>query len=188
MGLALVFFLVSLLVGSIVYISSRYESNNKCVEAIEHTLIGVCTSICTIGVLSTPFIVGFSYSDYLDNRAFYDATVEQYRGAVEMYKDYAVIDMKKTHEYVFTDLKYQGYQKHMAENINDLKRQIIRYNKSFILKKIKNDSWFFNWYIIANDPDMKIIRMIGREKSVEKKAQLQSNTNSGRFYDKIQNK
>lgn len=165
MGLVLVFFLISLIVGGIVFCA-----NNTCdtKDRLKFTIIGICASIVIFGTIGTGFIVGDSYNSYLDNRAFYDATIEQYRGAVEMYKDYAVIDMNKTRS-AFTDFKYQGYQKEISSMILDLRRKIVSYNRSFMLKKIKNASWFFNWYIIANDPNMKIIRMIEKEELTAKK-------------------
>lgn len=157
MGLALMFIFIGLFVSGIAYSVARADSSDKPFKA---AVIALIITVALLGTILTAIIVGDSYNSYLDNKAFYDATVEQYRGAVEMYKDYAVIDMRKTYEYVFTDLKYQGYQKYMAEKIDELKTKIVSYNRSFILKKTKNASWFFNWYIIANDPDMKVIRMI----------------------------
>jgi len=168
MGLALVFFLMSLVVGVITFCFSKYLEDNEWGKAIKHALIGIVIATFALGSISAAIVVGNSYDSYLENRAFYDATVEQYRGTVEMYKDYAVIDMKKTGE-AFTDFKYQGYQKEIASMIADLRRRIVKYNRSFILKRIKNAHWFFNWYIVANDPDMKIIRMIEERKSMTKK-------------------
>lgn len=170
MGLALVFFLVCLVTGSIVFCFSKYDSENEYGRAIKHASIGISIAILALGTTTTAFIVGDSYDSYLENRAFYDATIEQYRGAVVMYKNYALIDINKTRA-AFTDFKYQGYQQEMANMIRSLQNKIVKYNHSFILKKVKNASWFFNWYIIANDPDMKIIRML--EKRSEKKPGLQ---------------
>ena len=170
MGLALIFFLVSLLIGGITYsIACAMEPSER---PFKGAIIAFIITATFLGTVLTAIITGNSYSSYLENRAFYDATVEQYRGAVEMYKDYALIDMQKTHEYVFTDLKYQGYQKYMAEKINELKVRIVSYNRSFILKRVKNASWFFDWYIIANDPDMKIIRMIEKRPEEESSHQV----------------
>jgi hypothetical protein len=166
MGLALVFLLISLLIGALAFGYS--VSNPRSENIARNVIVTTCICICVFGTVATAIIVGDSYSGYLNNRAFYDATVEQYRGAVEMYKDYAVIDMSKT-RFAFTDFKYQGYQKEISSMILELRRKIVKYNRSFILKKIKNASWFFNWYIVANDPDMKIIRMIEKKKMVEKK-------------------
>ena len=166
MGLALAFLLASLLIGWIAYNIAKASPPSAHPFKVAITAIYVC--ICLFGTVGTAIVVGDSYNSYLGNRAVYDATIEQYRGAVEMYKDYAVIDMKKTGE-AFTDFKYQGYQKEIASMIADLRRRIVKYNRSFILKRIKNAHWFFNWYIVANDPDMKIIRMIEERKSMTKK-------------------
>jgi len=160
MGLALAFLLASLLIGWIAYNIAKASPPSAHPFKVAITAIYVC--ICLFGTVGTAIVVGDSYNSYLGNRAFYDATIEQYRGAVEMYKDYAVIDMSKTRS-VFTDFKYQGYQQEISKMILDLRRKIVSYNRSFMLKKIKNASWFFNWYIITNDPDMKIIRMIEKE-------------------------
>jgi len=176
MGLALAFLLASLFIGWIGYniAKAKPPSDNPLKVAI--TTIYVC--ICLFGTIGTAFVVGDSYNSYLDNRAFYDATIEQYRGAVEMYKDYAVIDISKTRS-AFTDFKYQGYQQEISKMILDLRRKIVRYNRSFMLKKVKNASWFFNWYIITNDPDMKIIRMIEKERPTAKKTGFISLPNPG---------
>jgi len=161
MGLALAFLLASLFIGWIIYGVAKTKPPSDNPFKIAITAIYIC--ICLFGTLGTAFVVGDSYASYLSNRAFYDATIEQYRGAVEMYKDYAVIDMNKT-RFAFTDFKYKGYQQEISKMILDLRRKIVSYNRSFMVKKIKNASWFFNWYIIANDPNMKIIRMIEKEK------------------------
>jgi len=165
MGLALVFLSVCICVGAIVWFSCKVTDPSR----FKNAVTGFIISVLVLGSISTAFIVGSSYSSYLDNRAFYDATIEQYRGAVEMYKDYAVIDMDKTRE-AFTDFKYQGYQKQIASMIFTLQRRIVKYNRVFIKKKRMVNSWFFNWYIITNDPDMKIIRMIEKEKKLPQSA------------------
>ena len=157
MGLALAFIFASLCIGAIALGIVYAPPPGK--RPFKAAIITAFVCICIFGTFGTAFVVGHSYSSYLDNRAFYDATIEQYRGAIVMYKDYAVIDIEKTRA-AFTDFKYKGYQEAMATMILNLQRRIVIYNRSFILKKIKNKSWFFNWYIIANDPDMKIIRMI----------------------------
>lgn len=154
MGLVLIFLLVALLIGWFAYALNKDDKPNR----LMYTVISfVVTGIILLMV--TALIIGVSYASYLENRAFYDATVEQYRGAITMYKDYAVIDMEKTRA-AFTDFKYQGYQEAMSKMIVVLQSRIVKYNRSFILKKVKNNSWFFDWLIIANDSDMKIIRMV----------------------------
>lgn len=164
MGLALVFLFVSLCIGAAAYGIACVEPRSD--RPFRVAIITTAVFVAIFGIIGTAAVVGDSYSSYLDNRAFYDATLEQYRGSVKMYKDHAVIDMNKTRA-AFTDFKYQGYQGHMSKMIIALQRRIVKYNRSFMLKKIKNDSWFFNWYIITNDPDMKIIRMIEKGQKVK---------------------
>ena len=109
-------------------------------------------------------IFSTSYNSYLSTRTFYSATVEQYRGAVTMYKDAAALDIKKA---AFTDFVYKDYQNNVAYMIRDLRNKVIRYNKELISKRIMDKSFMFNWLIIAPDKDMKIIRMVEKEQKEE---------------------
>jgi len=111
----------------------------------------------TIGLAVTIIITSGSYGSYLDIRAQYDAVINQYRGAVVMYSDYASLDMEKA---VFTDFKYQGYQENIAKVIVDLRKEIITYNKILIRKRIMDGNPVFSWLIIAPDKDMKIINIV----------------------------
>jgi len=107
-------------------------------------------------VLFFAIIVYSSYDTYLDQRAFYDATIEQYATAVTMYHDYAEIDVESA---AWTDLKYKGYQDNIAELIKSLRNRIITYNEDFIKKnKMHNNPWF-SWIIIGMDKDMKLLKM-----------------------------
>lgn len=102
-------------------------------------------------------ILGVSYRSYLDTRAQYDAVINQYKGAVTMYTDYATLDMGKA---AFTDFKYQGYQENVSTIIIDLRSEIITYNKILIQKRIMDKNPIFSWLIIAPDKDMKIINIV----------------------------
>ncbi len=117
-------------------------------------------------VVILAFVLGNSYTSYLNTRTFYDATVEQYRGAITMYEDAAALDIKKA---AFTDFVYQGYQDNVAGMIMDLRNKVIKYNKRLISKRIMNESFMFNWLIIAPDKDMKIIRLVERVKIHDQK-------------------
>lgn len=110
--------------------------------------------IVLAGVL---FLVGTSYFSYLGARTFYSATVEQYASAVEIYNDKAVIDIEAA---AWTDLKYQGYQKNIADFIKDLRNSIISYNDTIISKQVMDANPLFNWLVIGPDDDMKIIKMM----------------------------
>jgi hypothetical protein len=115
----------------------------------------IISSVILILVFS--IAIGGSYSTYLDTRAQYDAVINQYKGAVTMYADYASLDMEKA---AFTDFKYQGYQENIAAVIVDLRKEIILYNKTIIQKRIMDKNPVFNWLIIAPDKDMKIINIV----------------------------
>lgn len=105
---------------------------------------------------------GQSYSSYLGARTFYDGTREQYASAVQMYHDYAVLDLRGVEALAFTDLKYEGYQQNMAKYINNLRDEIIGYNKIIVSKRAMKRNAFFSWCIIAPDPDMKVIKMTAK--------------------------
>jgi len=110
-------------------------------------------------VIASIFLLGSkwgSYKAYLDIRSFYDATVEQYATAIEIYEGKAIIDLEKA---AFTDLKYQGYQDNVASFIMDLRNRIIEYNEAFVKKQRMKDNILFNWLVVAPDKDMKIMSM-----------------------------
>ena len=115
----------------------------------------IITSVILTIVLS--ITIGCSYTTYLDTRAQYDAVINQYKGAVTMYADYATLDMEKA---TFTDFKYQGYQENVANVITDLRKEVILYNKVLIQKRIMDKNPVFSWLIIAPDKDMKIINIV----------------------------
>ena len=123
----------------------------------------VCTIVLLIIVVA---VIGTSYSSYINTKTFYTATIEQYRGAITMYEDAAALDIEKA---AFTDFVYKDYQNNVAGMIMDLRNKVIEYNKKLISKRIMNESFMFNWLIIAPDKDMKIIRMVERVKIHDQK-------------------
>jgi hypothetical protein len=102
-------------------------------------------------------VLSTSYHSYVDMRTKYDATLEQYKGAVTMYADHATIDIERA---AFTDFKYQGYQEHIAGFVKALRNKIVLYNRTFISKRILDRNIMFNWLIIAPDDDMVPISML----------------------------
>lgn len=117
-------------------------------------------------IIVVSMVLGDSYGSYLRTRTFYDATVEQYRGAITIYEDAAALDIEKA---AFTDFVYKDYQDNVAGMILDLRYEIVKYNKKLISKRVMNKSFMFNWLIIAPDKDMKIIRMVERVKIHDQK-------------------
>jgi hypothetical protein len=123
---------------------------------------GILASII-VGIFLT-FAWSISYSSYLSDRSFYDATMEQYSSGIVIYNDYAEIDIADT---AWTDFKYKGYQENMAGFVKDLRGSIIRYNRSIIKKRVMDKNLLFSWMVVAPDDDMKIIKM----KTVMKEAE-----------------
>lgn len=100
---------------------------------------------------------GASYKTYLDARAFYSATKEQYSSAITVYKGHATIDVQSI---AWTDLKYQGYQNEVASFIKDLREKVTEYNETIVKKKVFKSNILFNWFVVAPDPDMVVIKLL----------------------------
>ncbi|TET59667.1 MAG: hypothetical protein E3J47_08265 [Candidatus Stahlbacteria bacterium] len=132
----------------IIYSSWRYSNESNGMFA------GV---VCTIFLVVICCVTWHeSYNSYLTERAFYSATKEQYHSAIEVYSNYAVIDMGKA---AFTDLKYQGYQENVGKFIIDLRNRIIKYNSAIVEKRIMGKNPVYSWFIVEPDDDMVIIKM-----------------------------
>jgi len=123
-------------------------------EKIDGVVSGIVCSIIILAICS--MVWGKSYNRYLDDRAFYTATKEQYFSAIKVYANYAVIDMGKA---AFTDFRYSGYQDNVAHFIISLRNRIIIYNKSIVEKRVQGKNPIFSWFIIEPDDDMLIIKM-----------------------------
>jgi hypothetical protein len=122
---------------------------------------GLLGFVITFLILSVIYVtvVSSSYATYINDRAFYDGIIEQYRGCITMYENKsAVIDIGKASPSL-TDLKYQGYQQNMADMIKDLRCKISEYNESILEKRTMKKNPFFSACIIAPDDDMKILGM-----------------------------
>jgi hypothetical protein len=120
------------------------------------TLSWLCPIFSIIAIIFSGVIIWTSYISYVELKATYDATIEQYATSVEMYGDKAVIDVERA---ALTDFKYQGYQTNIAIFIKDLRGKLTTYNSAFISKKEYNKNWFFGWLIIPPDANMKIMSM-----------------------------
>ena len=93
--------------------------------------------ICSIFMIS---IAGESWQDHVKMHVTYDGTIRQYRSAVTMYKDKAVIDVEKA----FTDFKYEGYQDNIAMFIHDLRSEVAEYNNLLIRKRMAKRNILIN--------------------------------------------
>jgi len=132
------------------------DKNWKLNKVRHRVFMGWSLSLCCMWFITSAAILGTSYDKYLDERAFYDATVEQYASAVVMYGDMAVIDVESA---AWTDLKYQGYQDNVSGLIIALRNRIIKYNNSFVRMNKMHSNPFFSWLVVSMDDDMKLIKM-----------------------------
>jgi heme/copper-type cytochrome/quinol oxidase subunit 2 len=114
-------------------------------------LIGISITLCS------------SYESYLNLRSFYTATIEQYRGQITLYKDYAKLDMSS-----YTDFRGAGYQQEISKKISTLSEEIIKYNGTIVKKRILKKNIIFSWLIIEPDDDMIIIRLIEKQNKEKK--------------------
>ncbi|MBI4149262.1 hypothetical protein HY491_02340 [Candidatus Woesearchaeota archaeon] len=99
-----------------------------------------------------------SWEWYLDHRAFYDATREQYASAIGMYQDRAVLEIRPS-TITFNELRYEGYQHNIARLIDELRERVVAYNEGIVKKRRRDANPFFSWMIIAPDDDMKLIEL-----------------------------
>lgn len=119
--------------------------------------IGWGAVVVLITIFGWGCILGSSYSNYLDSRAFFSATKEQYRSALTVYEDHATIDVKAAS---FTDFKYQGYQEQIGHFVKVLRSKVTDYNETIIKKRTMKDNILFKWMIIAPDSDMVPINLL----------------------------
>ena len=92
-----------------------------------------------------------------------DNLLAQYKGAIVLYEDKAIaIDMGSAVKHALTDLRYQGYQSKMGDFVLDLRKSITEYNSTVIRKRLMKKNFFYNWYIIPPDPDMKTVDIISK--------------------------
>jgi hypothetical protein len=147
-------FILLLLVNVIAYLISCID--NETWSDRKNVLKWLCPIFSTLALILCGVVIWHSYTTYVELRATYNATIEQYATSVEMYGDKAVIDVERA---ALTDFKYQGYQINIAAFIKDLRGKLATYNSAFVSKKEYKKNWFFGWLIIPPDADMKIMSM-----------------------------
>jgi hypothetical protein len=162
MGILLVTILICTAIGLIVGVF-QFCTSTAWIKHTKNIMIVWAIILSIVYGLVAFMSIGFSYDSYVNARAFQDSLVDQYKGAITMYEDKSIsIDVKRAalDAYVITDLKYKGYQDNMADFIKDLRNQIVEYNKCVITKRLMKKNFFYNWYIIPPDDDMKPISIL----------------------------
>ena len=108
-----------------------------------------------LAIMIASLLITFARS--ADLEAEYTAVVEQYRDAIEVYTDAAVVI--KVDVDTFTDFRYQGYQESVAELITDLRNRVAAYNRNLIKIRKYNSHPFFSWIYVVPDDSLKIINL-----------------------------
>lgn len=157
MIISLILLVIGIIISTAVWNCETLNIKNPNVWRKERVDSYIAVIVCLVMFFLIHAIgIGSSYDTYLDDRAFYSATSEQYFSAITVYKDHAVIDMGKA---AFTDFKYQDYQKNISSFVTSLRNKIIDYNESIVKKRTMGKNPFFNWFVIEPDDDMVIMKM-----------------------------
>ena len=146
--------ILTLLAIAALIVYSSWKCSNKNSRKENAMFAGIVCAIVLAIVCCVTW--GQSYETYLNERAFYSATKEQYHSAITIYSDHAVIDMGKA---AFTDFKYQGYQENVSKFVTDLRNRIIEYNIVIVRKRVMGKNLIYSWLIVEPDDDMVIIKM-----------------------------
>lgn len=86
------------------------------------------------------------------------ANINAYKTTITAYvKTSKAFELKPGSE--FTDLKYQNYQKQIADLLRDLRLEVVRYNNSLVGKTEFKQSFFWNWIIFAAPEGSQILKM-----------------------------
>jgi len=154
------FYILIVLAIALSIILVTYFSNEKEKFRKENTIIATIFCII-IGGLFIIIPLAKSYTNYLGIKADYYGVIAQYEAAVDIYADKAIINVDKIS---FTDFKYEGYQKQMAQMIEALRYKVARYNSMYIKKKTIKKNLIFSWIIISPDSGMKLLQMMKDKK------------------------
>lgn len=117
---------------------------------IKH-LIKAFGAVIIVSLFVSTATVLISYINYVKTKTTYDTIITQYKGAIELYADKAVLHIDKV---FVTDFQYQGYQENMAELVKDLRSSVIGCNKTIIMKRLLGKNILFKGLIVQPDPDM----------------------------------
>jgi len=168
MGILLICIFIGIVIFMCVFMNCRFSAYSR-VNSFKESL-----KECKAAIFVVPFVMiliwatfyiivmSISYSSYLEDRAYIDGLIAQYRGAVEMFENKATVKLSEISNEALTDFKYSGFQQKIAELIVDLRKGISKYNKSIVQKRTMKNNFFLSWYIVQPDPDMVVINIIDK--------------------------
>jgi hypothetical protein len=161
-------YLIALIVATIIgLLRWRYESYhnsnsfndtkttpNPARVALKHEIQTWFIGLLIVATLMSIITTAISYTSYVKMRGTYDATVTQYKDAVEMYQDKAVLDVKRA---ALVDFQYKGYQENMGAFIVALRKEVVAYNEDYVSKKVLGSNLLFWPMIIGPGDRLKVI-------------------------------
>ncbi len=141
----ILFVILGLIIWALIHQSSKHYSEAWGIAAMFAIMLtGVYLLIVPI----------FSYFDYLDNRVFFDTTQEQYITSLKTYGDNKVLEISS-----YTDFVNQGFQENYADFLNDLRSNIVKYNRTTSINRLLNRNWLLKGFVVLPDNDMITIRL-----------------------------
>lgn len=103
-----------------------------------------------------------SFDSAVDADVIHQGLITQYRSAITMYEDKAVLNIK---DVSYTDFKYEGYQKNMADMIRDIRTIVHQHNNILISKRAYKNNPFFGIYISMPESNQLIHIIDPKEES-----------------------
>jgi hypothetical protein len=94
-----------------------------------------------------------SFDSAIEADVIHQGLITQYRSAITMYEDKAVLNIK---DVSYTDFKYERYQKNMADMIRDIRTIVHQHNNILISKRAYKNNLFFGIYISMPESDQLI--------------------------------
>lgn len=153
----MIFYLVATVAASVVTLMRwRYEKNkgDNGKQELRFEFQNWCIGFLIAATVLTGIVTASSYASYVRMRRAYDATVTQYKDAVEMYQDKAVLDVERA---ALVDFRYKGYQDNIGTFITDLRKKVVDYNEDFVGKGVLGSNILFWPMIIGPGDHLKLI-------------------------------
>lgn len=150
-------FTLSLLTICILIALTIYLTNDKR-DRLPFAIISISITSIMASIVLCIFVLE-SYLNYVELKQR-EITIHQYAENINLYSKLATSfkgDDQLPSE--LTDFKYQSYQEGIKELSQQLRGEVVKYNKTLIGKRILENGIVFNWLITMPDKNMKVIKM-----------------------------